>query len=71
MHPPASRGDPWLLAFPATKNYIVRPKNGVFQVYASPLDVENDKPIKYNYPDLPTFVRDTNILCSMIADGPL
>lgn len=71
VHAPASRGDPWECVFPVTKNYKISPVNGVFNVYANEEDLANGKPIPYSYPDLATFVRDMNILCTMIADGPL
>lgn len=70
MHAPASR-DPWEVEFPPSKNYKFSPVNGVFNVYASEEDIKNEKPLPYVYPDLAAFVGDMNLLCSMIADGPL
>lgn len=54
-----------------TKNYKIAPINGVFNLFASDEDLENKKPVPYSYPDLSTFVGDMNILCAMIANGPL
>lgn len=71
VHAPASRGDPWECEFPMAKNYIIAPVNGVFNLYANEEDLANGKPVPYSYPDLATFVRDMNLLCAMIADGPL
>ncbi|XP_011708010.1 PREDICTED: AMP deaminase 2 isoform X1 [Wasmannia auropunctata] len=71
VHAPASRGDPWECEFPPTKNYKIVPVNGVFNLFASDEDLANGKPLPYSYPDLATFVRDMNLLCVMIADGPL
>lgn len=71
VHAPASRGDPWECEFPPAKNYIISTVNGVFNLYANEEDHANGKPIPYSYPDLATFVGDMNLLCSMIADGPL
>ncbi|KAG8037115.1 hypothetical protein G9C98_004437 [Cotesia typhae] len=71
VHAPASRGDPWDCEFPPAKNYKISPVNGVFNVFANEEDLVNGKPLPYAYPDLGTFVRDMNLLCSMIADGPL
>ncbi|XP_032691364.1 uncharacterized protein LOC116854020 isoform X7 [Odontomachus brunneus] len=71
VHAPASRGDPWECEFPPTKNYTIAPVNGVFNVFANDEDLADGKPIPYSYPDLATFVRDMNQLCTMIADGPL
>ncbi|XP_044013715.1 AMP deaminase 2 isoform X5 [Aphidius gifuensis] len=70
VHAPASR-DPWELEFPPSKNYIISPVNGVFNVYENKDDVKNGKPLPYTYPDLGHFVGDMNVLCAMIADGPL
>lgn len=71
VHAPAQRGDPWECEFPASKNYKISPINGVFNLYESEEDLTNGKPVDYSYPDLATFVRDMNLLCAMIADGPL
>ncbi|XP_011347725.1 AMP deaminase 2 isoform X4 [Ooceraea biroi] len=71
VHAPASRGDPWECEFPPTKNYKIAPVNGVFNVFMNDEDLANGKPIPYSYPDLATFVGDMNLLCAMIADGPL
>ena len=46
-------------------------EKGVFQVYRSSEDLEADKQLDYDVPDLETFVRDMHHMCAMIADGPL
>lgn len=71
MHPPANRGDPWECEFPAPKGYVIKPVDGVFQLYENQEAVERNEPINYSYPNLATFVQDMNLLCTMIADGPL
>ncbi|XP_015175667.1 PREDICTED: AMP deaminase 2-like isoform X1 [Polistes dominula] len=71
VHAPASRGDPWECKFPPSKNYTILPINGVFNVFANEEDAKNGEPLPYSYPDLGVFVRDMNLLCAMIADGPL
>jgi len=71
VHAPASRGDPWECDFPPSKNYKIAPINGVFNVFANDNDLVDGKPIPYSYPDLGVFVREMNLLCTMIADGPL
>ncbi|XP_034251283.1 AMP deaminase 2 isoform X1 [Thrips palmi] len=71
VHPPANRGDPWECEFPAPKGYVIKPVDGVFQLYENQEAVERDEPINYSYPNLATFVQDMNLLCTMIADGPL
>ena len=45
--------------------------NGVFQVFRSSADVEADRPLEYEYPDLDTYVTDMHLMCALIADGPL
>ncbi|XP_058807964.1 AMP deaminase 2 isoform X1 [Phymastichus coffea] len=70
VHAPASR-DPWQCEFPASKHYEIAPIGGVFNLFASEEDLANNKPVPHPYPDLATFVRDMNLLCTMIADGPL
>ncbi|XP_077297777.1 AMP deaminase isoform X3 [Arctopsyche grandis] len=71
VHAPASEGDPWDCNLPPSKNYIIKPVRGVFQVYANQEDVNQNKPLDYPYTKLPQFVQDMNVLCSMIANGPL
>lgn len=44
---------------------------GVFQVYTSQSDLDQNKPLDYPYTKLSDFVQDMNILCAMIANGPL
>ncbi|CAB3371884.1 Hypothetical predicted protein [Cloeon dipterum] len=56
---------------PEDKNWVVKSVNGVFQVYESEEKVAKGEARNYPYYDLADFVSDMNILCSMIADGPL
>ena len=53
------------------KGYLLRPVNGVYNVYKDQTALDNDEPCSFPYPDLYTFVADMNRLCAMIADGPL
>ncbi|XP_052130606.1 AMP deaminase 2 [Frankliniella occidentalis] len=71
VHPPASRGDPWECEFPKPKGYVIKAVDGVFQLYKDQDAVEKNEPVNYSYPNLATFVQDMNLLCTMIADGPL
>lgn len=71
VHPPIDVTGPWDVEFPPDLEYVCRPRAGVYNVYSDEKDVENDKPINYHYPDLNTFISDMNVLCNMIADGPL
>lgn len=71
VHPPANRGDPWECEFPTSKGYIIKPVDGVFQLYKDQEAADRNEPIYYSYPKMDTFVQDMNLLCTMIADGPL
>ncbi|XP_067012263.1 AMP deaminase 2 isoform X2 [Anabrus simplex] len=71
VHAPASKGDPWEIEFPEPKNYLIQAKDGVFQVYKNQEALDKDEPCHYPYPNLSAFVTDMNLLCAMIADGPL
>ncbi|GLH07891.1 AMP deaminase [Gryllus bimaculatus] len=71
VHAPASKGDPWECEFPPASGYLIRPVAGVFQLYRDAAALERGEALNYPYPNLPTFVQDMNLLCAMIADGPL
>ncbi|XP_018917140.1 AMP deaminase 2 isoform X3 [Bemisia tabaci] len=71
VHPPSSSGNPWECDFPGNKNYIIKPVDGVFQVYKDQQAFEIKKPNSYPYQTLETFISDMNKLCMLIADGPL
>ncbi|XP_025418247.1 AMP deaminase 2 isoform X3 [Sipha flava] len=69
VHPPASVGDPWQCDFPPSLGYTIRARDGVFQLYSSP---NAEHPVQgFPYPNLDTFCRDMQRLCTMISDGPL
>uniref|UniRef100_A0A2H8TGI5 AMP deaminase n=1 Tax=Melanaphis sacchari TaxID=742174 RepID=A0A2H8TGI5_9HEMI len=69
VHPPASVGDPWQCDFPPSLGFTIRACDGVFQVYSSP---DSEIPVQgFPYPNLETFCRDMQRLCTMISDGPL
>ena len=63
--------DPWEIEYPEDLNYTIKPVNGVFHVYESQEKAEKEECINYPYYDLANFVGDMNLLCAMIADGPL
>jgi AMP deaminase len=71
VHAPASRGNPWDCPIPEDKNYILRPVAGVFHVYENEEKAEKGEHLNFPYYDLATFITDMNLLCAMIADGPL
>ncbi|XP_060857396.1 LOW QUALITY PROTEIN: AMP deaminase 2 [Metopolophium dirhodum] len=69
VHPPASVGDPWQCDFPPSLGFTIRAQDGVFQMYSSP---DSETPVQgFPYPNLETFCRDMQRLCTMISDGPL
>ncbi|XP_058815300.1 AMP deaminase 2 isoform X3 [Topomyia yanbarensis] len=68
VNPPQSTESPWLIEFPKDCNYTVRSNNGVFEVFR---DAESTEPFPFEYTKLPVFVQDMQMMCSMIADGPL
>ncbi|BFG00642.1 AMP deaminase 2 [Drosophila madeirensis] len=65
-HPKVS--NPWNVEFPPDETYVIKPLNGVFHVYE---DEEQTKELKFVYPDMSQFVNDMQVMCNMIADGPL
>jgi len=72
IHPPKSNSDPWDCEFlPDLKDHVIKMVNGVFQVFRSSADVEADRPLEYEYPDLDTYVTDMHLMCALIADGLL
>lgn len=68
MHAPTSTDDPWAIEFPPKLNYTLRAVNGVFNVFR---DEECTDNLNYPYCKLDEFVQDMQVMCTMIADGPL
>ncbi|KAH8300827.1 hypothetical protein KR018_005569 [Drosophila ironensis] len=60
--------NPWLLDFPDDKKYLIKPINGVFHIFE---DEASAFPLQFEYPDMNQFVNDMQVMCNMIADGPL
>merc|ERR1719220_1601910 len=71
IHPPQMEGDPWDCEVLPDCGYTFKIKKGIFHIYATSEDKEQDKPLPFEVPDLTTFVGDMQHLCAMIADGPL
>jgi len=67
VHYPSNQ-DPWQVEFPPDLNYQFRPNNGVFEVF---VDKTSTEPLNYTYPKLGQFIQDMQVMCTMIADGPL
>ncbi|XP_017099561.1 AMP deaminase 2 isoform X1 [Drosophila bipectinata] len=60
--------NPWNVEFPPDENFLIKPVNGVFHIYEN--GDENNE-LKFEYPDMSQFVNDMQVMCNMIADGPL
>ena len=73
IHPPKSNDNPWDCAFlPNLEECVIRPVQGVFQVYRNSADADAGKIAEgYDYPDLDTYVSDMHLMCALIVDGPL
>jgi len=71
VHPPKIDRDPWECEFLPDSGAVLKCVKGVYKVYENEADAQQDKPIDYEVPDLETFVRDMQLLCALIADGPL
>ncbi|XP_075158248.1 AMP deaminase isoform X2 [Haematobia irritans] len=68
IHPPTETSDPWDIEFPADKKYDIRSVDGVYNVFQNE---DSQEPMIPNYPKLKDFCNDMQIMCNMIADGPL
>ena len=70
VHAP-SNGNPWDCEIPPPSNYVIKPVEGVFQVYKNREKADLDEPLDYPYPHFLEFVAELNMLCSTMVDGPL
>lgn len=70
VHAP-SNGNPWDLDFPPASGYIIKPVDGVFQVYRNEESLIAGNPLDYKYPRYGEFVAELIKLCSVMVDGPL
>ncbi|XP_050664001.1 AMP deaminase 2 isoform X2 [Leptidea sinapis] len=68
VHPPFKDKDPWECHMPEPKDYTIRADRGVFNVYR---DAACSQCVPYPYVTLPEYIQDMNVMCTMIADGPL
>ncbi|XP_068159360.1 AMP deaminase 2 isoform X2 [Drosophila tropicalis] len=64
----SSGSSQWDVEFPPDETYVIKPLNGVFHIYT---DEEQTSELKFDYPDMSQFVNDMQVMCNMIADGPL
>ncbi|XP_075748780.1 AMP deaminase isoform X8 [Rhipicephalus microplus] len=63
--------EPWNCEVLPNMNCELRMHNGVVHVYKNKEDVAAEKPMDFPYVNLPQFINDLNLMCAMIADGPL
>lgn len=69
VHPPFKDDkDPWECPMPDAKNYKIKSDSGVFNLYR---DEECKDRVPYEYITLSQYIQDKNVMCTMIADGPL
>ncbi|CAH4034183.1 unnamed protein product [Pieris brassicae] len=69
VHPPfKDNKDPWECPMPDAKNYKIKSDGGVFNLYR---DEECKDRVPYEYVTLTQYIQDMNVMCTMIADGPL
>lgn len=68
MHAPSTTHEAWKIDFPEPAGYHIKAQNGVFNVYR---DAEHTNSVGYQYLKLENFIHDVNIICAMMADGPL
>ena len=67
IHPPKSTSNHWDCDFPlADEDSSLKLVSGVYQVLGP-----DGRPRDYEYPDLDAFVSDMQLMCALIADGPL
>lgn len=71
IHVPASGEDPWQADFYPSKGYVIKSKNGVFQLYKDDESLNKDEPIPFPYVSLETYITDLNRISAIVVDGPL
>ena len=71
VHAPKSSGDHWDCDLQPDLGYVCHIEQGVYRVYRNKEDLQRRKNIHIDFPTLDIFVRDLQLLCAMIADGPL
>lgn len=70
VHPPR-QNDPWTLETAGDCGYKLKAVDGVFQVYKDQAHLDSDTPLSYYYPNLSRYIRDLNLMCALIANGPV
>ncbi|XP_018015165.1 AMP deaminase 2-like [Hyalella azteca] len=70
VHPPR-RDNPWSVPTPGDCGYKLKFVDGVFQVYEDQASLDSDSPLPYSYPNLSRYITDLNLMCALIANGPV
>ncbi|XP_076800140.1 AMP deaminase 2-like isoform X2 [Clavelina lepadiformis] len=74
-HHPAQTANPYhnvsSSKMPQDSNMKIEMLNGVFRVYHDAEHLEKGEPFDLPYPDLETFIQDSNRIMAMIVNGPL
>ncbi|XP_045600064.1 AMP deaminase 2 isoform X1 [Procambarus clarkii] len=71
IDPPRKEVSPWKIDVPEDCGYKFHMLDGVFQVYPNEEAEQQNEPLPYNYPDLLRYIQDMNLLCALIANGPV
>lgn len=71
IHPPRKEVSPWKIDIPENCGYKLTMVDGVFQVYASEEEQQQEKPLPYHYPNLTRYIQDVKLLCALIGNGPV
>ncbi|XP_069942134.1 AMP deaminase 2-like isoform X4 [Cherax quadricarinatus] len=71
IDPPRKEVSPWKTDVPENCGYQFHMLDGVFQIYPNDEAVQRNEPLPYNYPDLSRYIQDMNLLCALIANGPV
>lgn len=67
VHFPSNQ-DPWDVEIPADTQFDFRSNNGVYEVFENK---DAKEPLAYTYTKLSQFIQDMQVMCTMMADGPL
>ncbi|GAB6026355.1 AMP deaminase 2 [Chamberlinius hualienensis] len=70
IHPPI-RSHPFACEFQPNRGYTFKMVDGVYHVFKDEQSLNNNEPNDYPFPSREMFVNDFNLLCVMIANGPL
>ncbi|KAK3882003.1 hypothetical protein Pcinc_013589 [Petrolisthes cinctipes] len=71
IHPPLKEGCPFDVDMPEDNGYCFQMVDGLFQIYSSEEDLKQNKPKNYHFPDFTRYIQDHNLMCALIANGPV